>query len=100
MRRSDSTSDSSWLTRAVRTYVADGFLDPAVLGRARPRSADDRLMAIVAGIAGADPSLTLQAIADRLEAMRERTPRGRTRWQPSSVRMLLERARKHGMLSW
>jgi hypothetical protein len=82
----------------VKTYVADGFLDAAVLGRARPRNADDRLMAIVAGIAGADPSLTLQAIADRLEAMRERTPRGRARWQPSSVRMLLERARKHGML--
>ncbi len=81
------------LTRAVKRYVADGFLDAAVLGRARPR-----LMAIVAGIAGVDPSLTLQAIADRLEAMRERTPRGRTRWQPSSVRMLLERAKKHGML--
>jgi DNA invertase Pin-like site-specific DNA recombinase len=86
------------LIRAVKRYVADGFLDPTVLGRARPRNADDRLMAIVAGIAGADPSLTLQAIADRLEAMRERTPRGRTRWQPSSVRMLLERARKLGML--
>ncbi len=55
-------------------------------------------MAIVAGIAGADPSLTLQATADRLEAMRKRTTRGRTRWQPSSVRMLLERAKKHGML--
>jgi DNA invertase Pin-like site-specific DNA recombinase len=86
------------LTRAVRAYVADGLIDPAVLRRARPRSADDRLMAIVAGIAGADPSLTLQAIANRLEAMRERTPRGRSRWQPSSVRMLVERAKKQGML--
>ncbi|MBM9595075.1 recombinase family protein [Roseitranquillus sediminis] len=86
------------LTRAVKRYVADGLLDATVLGRARPRNADDRLMAIVAGIAGADPSLTLQAIADRLEAMRERTPRGRTRWQPSSVRMLLERAGKQGLL--
>ncbi len=86
------------LTRAVKAYVADGFLDASVLSRARPRSADGRLMAIFSGIAGSDPSLTLQAIADRLEAMRERTPRGRTRWQPSSVRMLLERAKKHGML--
>ena len=99
-RRSDATAP--WtverLTRAVKRYVADGLIEPAVIGRARPRNADDRLMAIVAGIAGADPSLTLQAIADRLETMRERTPRGRTRWQPSSVRMLLERAKRHGML--
>ena len=95
-------SGSPWtverLVRATKRYVADGFLPSAVLGRARPRSADDRLLAIVAGIAGADPSLTLQAICERLEALRERTPRGRTRWQPSSVRMLLERARRNGLL--
>ena len=43
--------------------------------------------------------VTLQAICDRLEAMRERTPRGRTTWQPSSVKMLLAQAEKLGMLS-
>ena len=47
---------------------------------------------------GADPEITLQAICDRLESMRERTPRGRTSWQPSSVRMLLERAERLGLL--
>jgi hypothetical protein len=31
--------------------------------------------------------------------MRERTPRGRTAWQPSSVRMLLERAERLGLLA-
>ncbi len=41
---------------------------------------------------------TLQAICDRLESMRERTPRGRTSWQPSSVRILLERAERLGLL--
>ncbi len=71
------------LKRAVKTYVAGGFLDATVLARAR--SADDRLMAIAAGIAGADSDLTLRGICDRLEAMRERTPRGRTRWQSNSV---------------
>jgi DNA invertase Pin-like site-specific DNA recombinase len=86
------------LVRATKRYVADGLLPATVLGRARPRAADDHLMAIVAGIKGADPALTLQGICDRLEAMRERTPRGRTKWQPSSVRMLLERARRHGLL--
>lgn len=86
------------LLRAVRAYVRDGFLPEAVLGRAGRRDTDDRLPAIVAAIRGADPEITLQAICDRLEAMHERTPRGRTSWQPSSVRMLLERAEKLGLL--
>lgn len=73
--------DPRLLLRAVNAYVRDGFLP-----------------AIVAAIRGADPDITLQAICDRLEAMRERTPRGRTHWQPSSVRMLLERAERLGLI--
>jgi len=88
----------SRLLRAVKAYVANGFLPPTVLGRAPRSDTDDRLPALVAAIRGADPDITLQAICDRLEAMRERTPRGRTGWQPSSVKMLLERARKLGLL--
>ena len=88
----------SRLLRAVKAYVRDGFLPEAVLGRARRRDSDDRLPAIVAAIRGADPDITLQAICDRLEAMRERTPRGRSKWQPSSVRMLLDRAERLGLL--
>ena len=52
---------------------------------------NDRLPAIFAGIKGARPDMALQAICDRLETMRERTPRGRSKWQPSSVKMLLDR---------
>ncbi len=65
----------------------------SLIGYARV-STDERLPAIVAAIKGTDPDITLQAICTRLEAMRERTlpPRGRTSWQPSSVKMLLERA--------
>ncbi len=86
------------LLRAVRAYVRDGFLPPEVLARAPRRPVDDRLPAIVAAIRGADPNITLQGLCDRLEAMRERTPRGRTKWQPSSVRMLLQRATRLGLL--
>ena len=85
------------LLRAVKAYVRDGFLPDEALGRAGRRETDDRLPAIVAAIKGADPEITLQAICDRLESMRKRTPRGRTSWQPSSVRMLLERAEKLGL---
>jgi hypothetical protein len=45
----------------------------------------------------ADPGITLQAICERLQAMRARTTRGRKSWQPSSVKMLLERAERLGM---
>ncbi|MDD7973770.1 recombinase family protein [Roseinatronobacter alkalisoli] len=88
----------SRLLRAVKAYVRDGFLPATVIDRAGLRARDDRLPAIVAGIKGADPDITLQAICARLETMRERTPRGRTSWQPSSVKMLLERADRLGLL--
>jgi len=88
----------SRLLRAVKAYVRDGFLPAEVLARAGRRKTDDRLPAIIAGIKGADPDITLQAICERLESMRERTPRGRTRWQPSSVKMLLERAERLGII--
>lgn len=78
--------------------MRDGFLPDEVLGRAGRRETDDRLPVIVAAIKGADPDITLQAICDRLDSMRERTPRGRTSWQPSSVRMLLQRAERLGLL--
>lgn len=68
----------SRLLRAVKAYVRDGFLPAEVLGRARRRETNDRLPAIVAAIKGAAPEITLQAICDRLESTRERTPRGRT----------------------
>ncbi|WP_108502610.1 recombinase family protein [Paracoccus indicus] len=94
--------DRKWtqtrLLRAVRAYVRDGFLPSEVLERAARRVGDDRLLTIVAAIKGADPDITLQGICDRLESMRERTPRGRNKWQPSSVNMLLTRARKMGLL--
>ena len=86
------------LIRAVKRFVSNDLLEPHLLTRAKRADTDDRLLAIVAGIAGAAPDMTLQAIADRLEAMRERTPRGRTTWQPSSVRMLLQKAKARGLI--
>ena len=70
----------------------------ATIGRAGRRDAADRVPAIIATIKGAESDITLQAICDRLEVMRERTPRGRSNWRPSSVKMQLERAGKLGLL--
>ena len=86
------------LRRAVGAYVREGMLPETLLASAPRAAGEDRLPALVAALKGADPDMTLQQICERLEAMRERTPRGRTKWQPSSVRMLLERAAKLGLL--
>jgi hypothetical protein len=65
-----------------------------LLDRARPQGGTDRLIRLVAGIKTASPDWTLQQIASQLEAMRERTPRGGTRWHRSSVQQLLAKAER------
>ena len=77
------------LRRTVRRLAAEGIIEMSLLDRARPQRGDDRLIRLVAGIKAAAPDRTLQQIAAQLEAMRERTPRGGTRWHPSSVKHLL-----------
>lgn len=84
--------------RAAEAYVRDGLLDKSVLGRAPATRGDDRLCVLIAGIKRANSSLTLEDIARQLEAMRERTPRGSAKWQVSSVKMFLDRAKEAGLL--
>ena len=72
-------------------------MEAKLLDRAPRQAGDDRLIRLVAGIAAAAPGRTLQQIAAQLEAMRERTPRGGTRWHPSSVKHLLARAERLGL---
>lgn len=84
------------LRRTVRRLATEGIIETSLLDRARPRQSDDRLIRLIAGIKAAAPERTLQQIAAQLEAMRERTPRGGTRWHPSSVRHLLVRAERLG----
>src|SRR4051794_21621626 len=85
------------LRRTVRRLVAEGIVEAGLLDRARRQGGDDRLVRLVANIAAAAPDHTLQQIAAQLETMRERTPRGGTRWHPSSVKHLLTRAERLGL---
>ena len=95
------TTESTWtverLRRTVRRLVSEGIVEATLLDRAPRQQGDDRLIRLVAGVAAAAPDRTLQQIATQLEAMRERTPRGGTRWHPSSVKHLLARAEKLGL---
>ena len=85
------------LRRTVQRLVAEGIAEAELLERAKPQPGDGRLVRLVAGIAAAAPERTLQQIAAQLEAMNERTPRGGTRWHPSSVKHLLGKAEKLGL---
>ena len=85
------------LRRAVRRTVRERLADPKLLERSPRRPPEDRLMMLVAGIAMANPDMPLRAIGAQLESMRERTPRGGRQWAASSVKHLLDQARKLGL---
>ncbi|MFC5387601.1 recombinase family protein [Aquamicrobium segne] len=86
------------LRRAVKWMVAEGMADAALLRKSPPRLPEDRLMTLVAGIHSSNPGLTLREIASQLERLHERTPRGGAKWSPSSVKNLLDRAKRSGLL--
>ncbi len=86
------------LRRAVKWMVGEGMADKSLLRKSPPRPAEDRLMTLVAGIHSSNPELTLREIANQLERLHERTPRGGTKWAPSSVKNLIDRAKRSGLL--
>ena len=85
------------LRRAVHRLVRERMAAADLIKRSPRRPPEDRLMTLVAGIAIADPELTLREIAAQLEKMRERTPRGGRQWAASSVKWLLDQARRLGL---
>jgi len=86
------------LRRAVGKMVLERMADPSLLKSAPRRNPDDRLPTLIAGIAMTDPDLPLRDIAARLERMRERTPRGGSKWSASSVKQQLDKARQLGLI--
>lgn len=87
------------LRRAVKWMVAERMADAALLRKSPPRLPEDRLMTLVAGIHSSNPNLTLREIAAQLERLHERTPRGGSKWSPSSVKNLIDRARRSGLIA-
>lgn len=87
------------LRRACHALVRERLAEPSLIGRSPRRPPEHRLMTLVAGIATADPGLTLIEIGQHLERMHERPPRGGRKWQASSVKALLDRARQLGLVA-
>ncbi|OCI90854.1 DNA invertase [Agrobacterium sp. 13-626] len=86
------------LRRAVHRMVREKLADPGLLARSPRRATEDHLMKLVAAIAIADPGLSLRDIAAQLDQMGERPVRGGRKWQPSSVRHLLDEAHRFGLI--
>ncbi|MGO4568020.1 recombinase family protein [Rhizobium sp. 2YAF20] len=86
------------LRRAVHRMVREKLADPELLVRSPRRAPEDHLMKLVAAIAIADPGLSLRDIASQLDQMGERPARGGRKWQPSSVRNLLDEAHRFGLI--
>jgi DNA invertase Pin-like site-specific DNA recombinase len=86
------------LRRAVHRLVREQLAEKDLLVRSPRRAPEDHLMKKVAAIAIADPSLSLRDIANELERMGERPARGGKKFQPSSVRDLLDKAHRFGLI--
>lgn len=86
------------LARAVRRLVAEGLVEPALIQRAPRKAPRDDVLLVAAGIRNADPDLSLRAIARRLCELRIRPARGGGTWSASSVKALLDRAERLGLV--
>ena len=86
------------LRRAVKWLVSEHLAEAVLLRKSPPRLPEDRLMTLVASIHFSNPDLTLREIAGQLERLHERTPRGGAKWSPSSVKNLLDRARRSRLI--
>lgn len=86
------------LRRAVHRLVREKIADKRLIARSPRRIPSDHLMKLVAAIAIADPGLSLRNIAAQLDQMGERPAHGGHKWQPSSVRHLLDEAHRFGLI--
>lgn len=80
------------LQRAATRLANEGLLDKTLLKRAPMQKGDNSLATLVAGIATADPELSLRDIGGVLTTMGVRPPRLGDKWHASSVRYLLEKS--------
>ncbi len=86
------------LRRAVHRLVRERRAEKDLLARSPRRTPEDHLMQLVAAIAIADPDLSLRGIAAELDLMGEPPKGGGRKWQPSSVRDLLDEAHRFGLI--
>ena len=78
--------------------VKEGLADASLLRPAPRKFASLPILTVVSAIVRAKPDMTLAEIGAQLRQMNQRTPRGKTTWARGSVKQLLDRAKRAGML--
>lgn len=82
------------LRRAAKRFVKEGMLDKNVLNRSPRARIKDSPVVLVAAMCM--EGLSIRDIQQRLKLLHVPTPRGKTTWQPSSIKMLIDRAISQG----
>ena len=98
----ESAGARSWsidrLKRATKRYVNEGLLDARVLQKAQRIKDISPALRFVSGLVNQTPDIKLQSIADELRRQGHQPPRGRNRWALSSVKSLVDRGKKLGII--
>jgi DNA invertase Pin-like site-specific DNA recombinase len=92
------------LRRLARLFVAEGLLEPRVLAPAAARRAAGggegrRAVEMAAAYLRGRPEATLAELGTALLRLGVRPPRGGGTWAPSSLKALLDRARRDGLVT-
>lgn len=87
------------VARAAKRLVVHNRLNKQVLDRTPRRRDSDDLVTLVAMATTTLASPTLKNIAEHLESLYIRTPRGGHKWSMSSVQNLLRRAVRQGLVA-
>jgi hypothetical protein len=93
------------LVTSVKFLIVEGLAEKELLGRA-PRQrevkgvmARQRASEVAAALVAGRPKITLEQLGVELNRMGHKSPRGGGVWAPSSVKVLLDRARANGLLA-
>lgn len=76
------------LQRAVRALVTERLAEPALLGRAPRKPRNTVALKAAVAMRMTDPTISLRAIGEHLQAMQIPSPRGHLRWSASMVAQL------------
>lgn len=87
------------LVRAVKRLVDEGLADPVLLQNAPRMPPQDKALPMIVAMVRVNSSMSMREIGAQLEAMHIPAPRGGKRWSPSSVRIMLNKARQRGLFN-
>jgi DNA invertase Pin-like site-specific DNA recombinase len=86
------------LKRAAKRYVREGHMDASVLNKAPRLKEISPELRFVSGLVNQNPGIKLKTLAAELHKQGHTPPRGRGKWALSSVKSLIDRGKKLGII--